>query len=116
MVVYHGTQADITAFSTDAERVNRVKTQMVLFYFRSRGSKLLRRKALCKCPKPRVYSGCRERKCYACVFALTNPFNHGGTNSKFPETPVTQNMLKQFEKELRKENPDLDSSWYQEKT
>jgi hypothetical protein len=24
-------------------------------------------------------------------------------------------MLKQFEKELRKENPDLDSSWYQEK-
>jgi hypothetical protein len=116
MVVYHGTQADITAFSTDAERVNRGENPDG-FYFTSdpEEASYYAEKPYANVPNREFIRVAENANVMPLYLALTNPFNHGGTNSKFPETPVTQNMLKQFEKELRKENPDLDSSWYQEK-
>jgi hypothetical protein len=116
MVVYHGTQADITAFSTDAERVNRGENPDG-FYFTSdpEEASYYAEKPYANVPNREFIRVAENANVMPVYLALTNPFNHGGTNSKFPETPVTQNMLKQFEKELRKENPDLDSSWYQEK-
>jgi hypothetical protein len=116
MVVYHGTQADIAAFSTDAERVNRGENPDG-FYFTSdpEEASYYAEKPYANVPNREFIRVAENANVMPVYLALTNPFNHGGTNSKFPETPVTQNMLKQFEKELRKENPDLDSSWYQEK-
>lgn len=108
MVVYHGTQADITAFTTDVEMANRGGNPDG-FYFTPNQTEASR---YAEQPwKNEFQAGANVMPVY---LSLTNPFNYSN-NENFRKTPVTQKMVEKFEEELRRENPDLREDWIQSK-
>ena len=107
MVVYHGTQADVDAFTTDVEMTNRGGNPDG-FYFtpdQAEASKYAQRPW-----KGEFQAGANVMPVY---LSLTNPFNV--SNENFRKTPVTRKMVEQFEKELRIDNPNLKDDWIQSK-
>jgi hypothetical protein len=107
MVVYHGTQADIAAFTTDVEMVNRGGNPDG-FYFTPNQEDASRYAE--KPWKDEFQAGANVMPVY---LSLTNPFNV--SNENFRKTPVTRKMVEQFEKELRIDNPNLKDDWIQSK-
>jgi hypothetical protein len=107
MVVYHGTQADVAAFTTDVEMANRGGNPDG-FYFTPNQEDASR-----YAEKPWKDEFQADANVMPVYLSLTNPFNV--SNENFRKTPVTRKMVEQFEKELRIDNPNLKDDWIQSK-